>query len=335
VYAPLMDPDVRAIADELRPHDFAFRNVSMAELPAALDDADFLCGFIGPLDTDVLVAAAGRRLKLVQLMSAGYDRFNLDGARAARLPVAVNGGANAIAVAEHAIMLMLSALKQVHALDASVRAGQWRGTTGRVYELYESTVGIVGMGRIGQEVARRLAGWTTTLVYYDPLRLSAEREQQLGVRYVELDQLLRTADAVTIHVPLNARTRHLIDAESLSIMKPSAVLVNTARGGLVDEAALAEALRDGRILGAGLDVLSEEPPPADHPLLGLTNVVLTPHTAGPTWQSWPRRFANCFANIERVARGEPPLWVVEELADLVSRSSGSVKEPARESKNSR
>jgi phosphoglycerate dehydrogenase-like enzyme len=172
------------------------------------------------------------------------------------------------------------------------------------------------MGRIGQEVAKRLAGWQATILYYDPFRLSAEHEQALGVRYVELDGLLRAADAVTVHVPLNAQTRNLIDAESLSLMKPTAVLVNTARGGLVDEDALATALRAGRILGAGLDVLNQEPPPADHPLFGLPNVILTPHTAGPTWQSFPRRFANCFANIERVQRGEKPLWVVEELADL-------------------
>jgi D-3-phosphoglycerate dehydrogenase len=172
------------------------------------------------------------------------------------------------------------------------------------------------MGRIGQEVAKRLAGWDATILYYDPFRLSAEREKDLGVSYVELDALLRTSDAVTVHVPLNASTRNLIDAESLSLMKPTAVLVNTARGGLVDEEALAIALREGRILGAGLDVLSQEPPPQDHPILELPNVILTPHTAGPTWQSFPRRFANCFANIERVQRGEPPLWVVEELADL-------------------
>jgi phosphoglycerate dehydrogenase-like enzyme len=235
--------------------------------------------------------------------------------------VAVNGGANAISVAEHAIMLILAALKHLHALDDGVRHGRWRGAAaaaGRVHELFGSTVGIVGMGRIGREVAQRLAGWNVSIVYYDPFRLSADVEHQLGARYVELDQLLRIADAVTVHVPLNASTRHLIDAESLSLMKPSAVLVNTARGGLVDEEALAAALREHRILGAGLDVLSQEPPPADHPLLELSNVVLTPHSAGPTWESFPRRFANCFENIERVQRGEKPLWVVEELADLFS-----------------
>jgi len=316
VYAPLLDAEVRAIADQSRPRGFEFRNVAAADLPDVLMDADYLCGFIGPIPTDVLIAATNKRLKLAQLMSAGYDRFNIEGARAARLPVADNGGANAIAVAEHAIMLMLSALKHVHALDASVRNGRWRGGVGRVYELYGSTVGIVGMGRIGREVARRLAGWDANLIYYDPVRLSADVETQFNVRYVELDQLLRTADAVTVHVPLNARTRNLIDAESLSLMKPSAVLVNTARGGLVDEDALASVLREGQLLGAGLDVFSQEPVAADNPLLEFANVVLTPHSAGPTWQSFPRRFANCFANIERVQRGEKPLWIVEELVDL-------------------
>jgi phosphoglycerate dehydrogenase-like enzyme len=316
LFAPLLEPDVRAIADQLRPRNFDFRNVAPAELPTALMDADYLCGFIGPIDSEVLIAATQHRLKLVQLMSAGYDRFNIEGARHAHLPVADNGGANAIAVAEHAIMLMLCAMKHVHALDAAVRRGAWRGGVGRVFELYGSTVGIVGMGRIGREVAKRLAGWEANLLYYDPIRLSADLERQLQVSYVELDDLLRAADAVSVHVPLNAKTRNLIDAESLSLMKPTAVLVNTARGGIVDEEALAAAVRDGQLLGAGLDVFSQEPVSMEHPLLELSNVVLTPHSAGPTWQSFPRRFSNCFANIERVERGEKPLWIVEELADL-------------------
>jgi phosphoglycerate dehydrogenase-like enzyme len=316
LYAPQLDDELRAIADDLRPPDFEFRNVAPAELPRALLEADYLCGFIGYLDSELLIAAANQRLKLVQLMSAGYDRFNVEGARLARLPVADNGGANAIAVAEHAIMLILNALKHVHALDAAVRRGEWRGGVGRVYELCGSTVGIVGMGRIGREVARRLAGWQAHVVYYDPIHLSPELEQQLQVSYLDLDQLLRTADAVTVHVPLNATTRNLIDAESLSLMKPSAVLVNTARGGLVDEEALDVALRNKQLLGAGLDVFNQEPLSSDHPLLELDNLVLTPHSAGPTWQSFPRRFANCFANIQRVERGEAPLWVVDELADL-------------------
>jgi phosphoglycerate dehydrogenase-like enzyme len=319
IFAPVLDPELRAIGESLLPPGFDLVWTPPAEVPTAIQDADFLCGFSGPISTEALLSAAANRLKLIQLMSVGYDRFNLDGARQAKLPVSVNGGANAIAVAEHAIMMMLATLKRVHELDLAVRSGGWRSAaTGsdRVYELWHSTVGIVGMGRIGQEVATRLAGWQSTIVYYDPFRLAPEREQQLGVRYVEFDELLRTADVVTVHVPLNAQTRHLIDAESLSLMKQSAVLVNTARGELVDEVALVQALREGRIMGAGLDVLSQEPPPADHPIFQLNNVLLTPHTAGPTWQSFPRRFANCFANIERVSRGEPAQWVVPELADL-------------------
>jgi phosphoglycerate dehydrogenase-like enzyme len=320
VYSPVPDPEVRAIADTFLPAGFNLKCVSRDEVPTAIQDADFLCGFLGPIPTEALVQAANNRLKLVQLMSVGYDRFNLDGAREAKLPVSVNGGANAIAVAEHAIMMMLATLKRVHALDEAVRTGGWRhGSSGeeRVYELWHSTVGVVGMGRIGQEVTKRLQGWEATIVYYDPYRLPPERERELNVRYVELDELLRTADVVTVHVPLSAQTHHLIDAESLSIMKSSAVLVNTARGGLVDEDALVDALREGHIMGAGLDVLSQEPPPADHPIFQLSNVLLTPHTAGPTWQSFPRRFENCFANIARVQSGEKPLWVVPELADLV------------------
>jgi glyoxylate reductase/D-3-phosphoglycerate dehydrogenase len=178
-------------------------------------------------------------------------------------------------------------------------------------------LGIVGMGRIGQQVAQRLQGWEARIVYHDLYRLPVEREQALGVTYLPLDDLLREADVVTVHVPLSESTRHLIDARALSLMQPTAVLVNTSRGELIDETALAAALRNGTIGGAGLDVFAHEPPPADSPLFNLPNAILTPHVAGPTWQSWPRRFENCFANIARVAAGETPLWVVPELADIV------------------
>lgn len=310
-----LEPDVITIARQMLPPGFELRLVPSEELSQALRDADYLMGFIGPLDDATLAAAP--RLKLVQLLSVGYDRFNLAGARAARIPVAVNGGANAIAVAEHAILLMMAALRHLTELDAGVRAGRWSSGSKRLYELWSSTIGIVGMGRIGQEVAQRLAGWASTLVYFDPVRLAPEREQELGVALMPLPELLERADVVTVHVPLAAATRHLIDGRALARMKPTAVLVNTSRGELVDEAALADALRNGRLAGAGLDVLSAEPPPTNHPLLSTPNTVLTPHVAGPTWQSWPRRFRNAYANITRVQRGERPQWVVPELADLI------------------
>jgi phosphoglycerate dehydrogenase-like enzyme len=310
-----LEPDVVAIARQMLPPGFDLRLTTGERLAEELCEADYLMGFIGPLDDAVLAAA--RRLRLVQLLSVGYDRFNLAGARAARVAVAVNGGANAIAVAEHAILLMMACLRHLADLDAGVRVGRWSAGANRLYELWSSTIGIVGMGRIGQEVAQRLAGWGATLVYFDPVRPAPERERELGVTFVPLPDLLERADVVTVHVPLASATRHLIDARALARMKPTAVLINTSRGELVDEEALVEALRGGRIGGAGLDVLSKEPPPADHPLLSTPNTVLTPHVAGPTWQSWPRRFGNAYANITRVQRGERPQWVVPELAELV------------------
>lgn len=305
---PNLEPDVLAIGRELLPAGCRLQVVPRSGLLAALPEADYLLGFVGWLPDEALHSA--RRLRLIQLMSVGFDTANLDGARAAGVPVAVNGGANAIAVAEHAVMLMLATLKHLTELNASVHAGAWRGNQPRLYELWHSTVGIVGMGRIGHMVAQRLQGWEANLLYFDPIRLPAERERALGLSYRPLDDLLATADVVSIHVPLSPPTRHLIDTRALGLMKPTAVLVNTSRGELVDEAALAAALRSGRLLGAGLDVFAQEPPAANCPLFNLPNTVLTPHVAGPTWQSWPRRFANCYANIQRVQRGEAPLWAV-------------------------
>ena len=310
-----LEPDVVAIARQMLPSGFELRLVPADRLADALRGADYLMGFIGPLDDATLLGA--RRLRLIQLLSVGYDQFNLTGARAARVPVAVNGGANAIAVAEHAILLMMATLRHLTELDAGVRAGRWGSGAKRLYELWSSTIGIVGMGRIGQEVAQRLRGWGSTVIYFDPIRLAPERERELEAAFVPLDELLARADVVTVHVPLSDATRRLIDARVLARMKPTAVLVNTSRGELVDEAALADALRSGRLGGAGLDVLSAEPPLTDHPLLSTPDTVLTPHVAGPTWQSWPRRFGNAYANITRVQRGERPQWVVPELADLI------------------
>jgi glyoxylate reductase/D-3-phosphoglycerate dehydrogenase len=318
VFAPELDPDVLAIAEQHRPPGFRFDVVSMDDLPAAAREADYLMGFIRTMSPEALAAAS--RVKLIQLLSVGYDKFNLEAAREARIPVAINGGANAIAVAEHAIMLMLAAMKHLTELDQRVRAGGWRDPSHsglRPYEIWSSTVGILGLGRIGQEVARRLSTWEAKLVYYDPYRLPPEREQELGVTYVSFDELMSTSDVITVHVPWFKETYQLVNARAISLMKPTAVIVNTSRGGLIEEKALYEALRDGKIKGAGLDVLDPEPPEPENPMFKLPNVAFTPHLAGPTWQSWPRRFTNGFANIQRVERGEKPQWVVPELAELV------------------
>ena len=151
--------------------------------------------------------------------------------------------------------------------------------------------------------------------YYDTVRLTEEQADGLGVRFALLDEVLRSSDIVSLHVPLSKDTRHMIDAARLRLMKPTAYLINTCRGPVVDEAALIEALSNNVIAGAGLDVFDKEPPPADNPLFGLPNVVLTAHFAGPTWDNQYTRFRNAFDNCQRVVRGEKPLWIIPELSD--------------------
>jgi glyoxylate reductase/D-3-phosphoglycerate dehydrogenase len=153
--------------------------------------------------------------------------------------------------------------------------------------------------------------------YYDIARLPEHEEDGLGVRFRLFRELLRTSDIVTLHVPLNDSTRHMIGAEELALMKPEAIIVNTSRGPVIDEKALTKALADNKLFGAGLDVFDQEPPPPDNPLFKLKNVVLTSHYAGPTWDNHVARFRNAFDNVQRVHRGEKPLWVVPELAELV------------------
>lgn len=323
VLYPQVAPDVLEIAEQLLPVGFSLQIAPPAQDPkglaAALSGAEFLLGFVGPLPSEAWEAATS--LKLVQLLSAGYDSFPIERARALRVPVATNGGANAIAVAEHAVLLMLAVYRRLPQFDAGVRAGRWRSATRgdvRYHELGGKRVGLIGMGMIGREVAKRLRGFEVDLRYFDVRRLPDEDERALAATYRPLDDLLAESEVVSLHLPLLPETRGLIGRRALSLLRPESILINTARGELVDEDALVEALREGRLAGAGLDVFSKEPPERDNPLLALDNVVLTPHSAGPTWESWPRRFANGFANIRRVARGEPPLWVIPELRDLLT-----------------
>jgi phosphoglycerate dehydrogenase-like enzyme len=259
---------------------------------------------------------AAPRLKLVQLTSAGYDRVDLEAARKAKVPVANNGGANSVAVAEHAVMLMLAVLKKLVYHHNNVAADTWRAAdfaSIRTWEVEGKRLGIVGLGNIGKKVARRVRGFDMDVVYYDILRLSEDQEDALGVRFALLDELLRTSDVVTLHVPLNDVTRGMISGRELALMKRTAILVNTCRGPVVDEHALHQALTSGAIAGAGLDVMVEEPPRKNHPLFALPNITLTPHSAGPTWDNWAKAYRNGFDNIQRVEAGRQPFWVVPEL----------------------
>ena len=317
LFAPKQDPVVMEIARALTPSGFELVEVDFGtpQFIEAAADAEFYMGLARNMGGEFFRSAP--KLKLVQLLSAGYDRVDVEAARKAKVPVSNNGGANAIAVAEHTVLLMLAVLKQLVRFHQDVVAGKWRppaSSESPVYELSARTVGIIGLGNIGKKVARRAAAFDARVQYHDILRLTEAEEDALGVRFVLLNELLRTSDIVTLHVPLNDSTRGMIGARELSQMKSGAILVNTCRGPVVDENALYEALKGKRLAGAGLDVLVEEPPAKNHPLFTLPNVTLTPHSAGPTWENWTARFRNGFDNIERVAAGRKPLWVIPELA---------------------
>ena len=261
--------------------------------------------------------AKASKLRLLQLLSAGYDAIDLDAARAANVPVCNNGGANAISVSEHAMMLMLTVARRVVWQHGNVTGGRWRGNgpAPRMYELSGKTLGIIGLGNIGKKTARLAKAFGMNVIYYDIKRLSEDEADQAGVKFRVLRELLRESDVISLHTPLNDSTRHMIGKAELEEMKSEAILVNTARGPVIDEKALCDHLSAGKIFGAGLDVFDQEPPQADNPLFKLDNVVLTAHFAGPTWDNHSARFRNAFDNILRVERGEEALWIVPELLD--------------------
>jgi len=309
-----LSPKTAALLTQYADPSFAVtvhpNNLPDVEKIQLVQDADFLILFPGQISESVLRAAT--QVKLIQLVSVGFDKMDLALCRTLGIPVANNGGANAIDVAEHTIGLILGFYRRLVAMDQNVRHNRWfmidSGAT--TYTINGKTVGIIGLGKIGQRVARLLRAFGANVIYYDAYPAAPEIEQELGIQRVPLAVLLQQADMVTLHVPLNNETRGLIGARELALMKPTTLLINTCRGPVIDEAALTEALKMRQILGAGLDVLEQEPPAPDNPLLALDNVLFTPHTAGVTYDTWSRRGEFIFANLQRVWAGQLPLATI-------------------------
>ncbi len=317
ILVPANPINATEVMHELAPggYDIVVARAGSPEWNEALRDTEYLVG-LGEVKMDDAFYKSAPKLKLVQLLSAGYDRVDIEAARRAGIPVCNNGGANSVAVSEHALMLMLAVSRRLVWQHSMVASGRWRGNdvaSVRLFEIHGRTLGIIGLGTIGKKVARLAKAFGLDVQYYDTVRLTEDQADALGVRFRLLNELLRTSDIVSLHVPLTPQTRRMIGARELRLMKPTSYLINTCRGPVVDEPALHEALTSGTIAGAGLDVFDQEPPPANNPLFTLDNVVLTPHFAGPTWDNQYSRFRNCFDNVERVARGEKPLWVIPEL----------------------
>ena len=303
----LRDVEVEVVGLHGKPRDVVLRELERADI--VIGDHTFR------MRVDAEMCRAMRKVKLLQQPSTGYDHIDVDACREAGVPVANAGGANAVSVAEWTIMAALALLKRLMEAHSRVRRGEWpqwelmdKGT----FDLEGKTWGIVGMGRIGREVARRLKAFNVNTIYYDVRRLDPSEEEELAARFAQLPRLLRTSDIVSIHVPLTDETKGMIGERELRMMKPTAILINPSRGEVVDEEALAKALREGWIMGAAVDVYSVEPPPPDHPLLKLDhpNLITTPHIAGANTDARARIIEFSVRNIVRVIKGEKPEAII-------------------------
>ncbi|MBI4296250.1 MAG: lactate dehydrogenase [Chloroflexi bacterium] len=286
-------------------------NASQEEVNQEVQDADFLVVYRHNFALDEAIRKA-KRLKLIQAMGQGTDRIPVRLALERGIPVANSGGANAVAVAEHTVLLMLASLRNLmFSVDALHRGKAGADMNSKdFHQLYAKTVGIVGFGNIGQLVAKLVCAFGANVIFSRRSDILQSTMVDLKARRVSLEELLLSADVVTLHVPLTESTRGMIGWEQLAMMKPSAILINTSRGRVVDETALIRALMDKKIAGAGLDVFQQEPPRLDNPLLTMPNVIATPHIAGVAWENWELRVKNIWDNLLRVWQGKPPQNVV-------------------------
>jgi phosphoglycerate dehydrogenase-like enzyme len=313
VYLEPVPPDVKEVVRSRLPPEFELRVRRVNETVASvLVAADFALVATTPLPAQEIATAT--RLRLIQHQGVGYDRTDVVAAAARGIPVALCPTGTSVGVAEHVFLLILALYKRLLVADPSLRRGEWLQWELRPgsYEIAGKTFGIIGLGRIGREVAKRARAFEAGVVYFDVVRPSSAVEGSLGVRFVPFVDLLVQAYIISLHLPLSSETRHLFGAAEFERMGPSAILINTARGPLVDQAALVEALRARQIAGAGLDVFETEPLPSDHPLLHMPNVVMTPHIAAGTVDALIAKMDACFANMLRVVRGQEP-------ADIVNR----------------
>jgi phosphoglycerate dehydrogenase-like enzyme len=277
-----------------------------AAMQALIADADFAITGQVAVSGDVL--RAGGKLKLLHKWGVGVDNIDVAAAKALGVRVARTTGSNAMAVAEFTLGLMLSATRFLPYGHHMMLQGEWRGPgrlPGESLLLTGRTVGIVGLGAIGTNVARLLRGFGCTILYAKRNPLPPEEERALGVRHASIDEIIETSDVVSLHCPLTPETEGLFNAAAFRRMKRSAVLVNVARGGVVNEADLCEALKARTIRAAAMDVFSVEPLPGDSPLLGLDNIVVTPHLAASTADTFEPTVRRMYRNMEHVARGEP------------------------------
>jgi D-3-phosphoglycerate dehydrogenase len=291
-------------------------------LIAACKTADYLfVGSVHPVTAAVISACP--HLKMIHVEGVASDKVDIAAAAKHNIPVCNNRATNNGAVAEHTIGLILASMRRtpycnerVHTIGFAACMKEYRQEGER--ELAGKHVGLIGMGAIGREVAKRLLNWECRVSYYDAYRPNAETEQALQIDYLPLEEIIESCDIISLHVPVLPETIGMMNTERFRRMKKTAFLINTARGEVIDQDALAQALEEGEIAGAALDILTPEPAPADHVLLNLSpaatkRLIVTTHVAGTTDEAFSRMLKNAIENFERVERGEKPINIVNGL----------------------
>ena len=300
---PIHEDGVRMLAERF--DVLAFKPSERQACTAAVREADAVV--VRTFVVDAPLMAQAPRLRAICKHGAGVDNIDIPAATARGIMVANSGDANAQSVAEATVSLMLAALRKTPQMHRAMTEGRYDVRWGLLLEgICGKTLGVVGFGNIGRRVARMCRhGFDMNVLVFDPF-LSAEEVAAQGATAVSLEHLLQAADVVSLNAGMKHGARPLIDAPALALMKPSAVIVNTARGGLIDEDALADALRCGRLYGAGLDVLAQEPPAPDHPLFALDNVVLSPHVGGATSSARRLMATRAAEAVIAILSGQPP-----------------------------
>jgi D-3-phosphoglycerate dehydrogenase len=278
---------------------------SKAEQSKLLADADVVMIVGTFLEGDVIRQAP--RLKMIQKWGIGVDKIDLVAAKECNVLVSITSGATSIPVSEHTLLLMLAVSRRLPLAHRSLGQGQWIASDLRTVcsKLDGKTVGLFGFGGIAQQVAKRLKGFDVDVMYHTRNRVAPDIENKLQARYVDFDTLAANSDILSLHAPLTPQTHHRFNADTFANMKRGAILINTARGELIDEPALIQALQQGQLSGAGLDTFEAEPPKADNPLFHMDQVVVTPHSAGGVYDNLPNLVGHMFRNIELFRRGLP------------------------------
>lgn len=277
-----------------------------------LEEADVVFDTTFEVTKEIIDKAVN--LKLIQRTGVGVDMVDVAYAKEKGIPVSICKGFNASSVAELAVLGMLALYRKLVIMDITTKRGEWQTWKYRheSYEIRDKVVGVLGAGTIGREVIKRVQAFDAKVIYYDAYRLSPEMEEKLNIEYVSFDELVTRSDIITIHVPLMDSTRGLFGAEAFRKMKPTAILINTARGPIVDQAALREALVNKTIGGAFLDVFESMPAKKDDPLFSLDceNLITAPHIGAATYDNYFRCYTLCLENAQRIGRGEAPLYTL-------------------------